>query len=1673
MTFDAGAIEARLILNRNQFQADLAAARAEGDAFDGKTFEARADLNYDEVKATFAKIASEWQAVRKQLERSVTPNLDTGEMNAKIAATGAAFEALRSALQQDVKVKADANIASKLASAVAASGPVEQAVTLNPDQAYTALQDLQNRYLELKVLVEQGLSLELHADQFEVAITEAIDSVNRLRASVETPIELEVRNAKAIVAIAETSAAFNTLRATMSKNISLNGTSAAGVGAAALAGAALPPPGGGGPGGAGIAAAGAAAGGAAGNLAAFTNGMAGLNTQFRLFNGVLPGFLGMIGSIHLIAQSIIELTGTLLPATVAFAAFAAAAVPTVQDLSQQMQTLHTVTQAYGVSLYPLTGGFQAVAAAVQPEVYVLFGEALTVASAKTGVFQQVAVGAGQALDQLGARFTVAITQSSTFGRIAKSAASDLAGWGNLIGNIGGIVGNFFNVLPGYAGIILSALESVTHVIEVITGSGLGQWLLGVGLAAHGALVWVGLLGTGLAVLASRGLAAVATSALSVATKIEGLGAAGKAAAGGMLNFAVGAEKASMLPWGWIALAAAGLAVLAYHFSTTSDAAQQFNSSMESLVQNAPLVTLQTTLSTAISQTQTKISQSAQSSASALKLMQAAAAGAGGAFGTYNDKLTATAAASSEYQQGLTQLQQQQQLVAQRVGQLGTQYGGAANALALLNSAGITSAQITDTNASHWQQTLVIIEAYNRALLATTQSAGRYGAAQNALNFTAGDSSNALGQLDSSMQKVTQAEDQLFNTLLGGEQTFVKFQDAIQGTIGANGQLAGGLAQAAGVAGASLSGLNGQSRALADTFYSTALPAAQKQADALQMQAISTSDLTKVTATMAEQLLQYAGNNTAARTSVVDLINNALGPGTVSLQNLNQWVGTNQTSMSGYKKIIDATTVSASALSGVLQQDVVQMMGAATAAAYGGQQAFTAFAQSVASGTTNGQQFTQNGVNVIQTLITTTGNADAAHRMFDTFANSLGMSTTQADALWTSLTHQLLVDTASKAGETKSAFEKLASQLGTDKTDADNLWTSLHQVAAGSPYQASLVETGVGTFVINGQAAPTPSGGVSFAQAVTQKRAAGGLITAGTGPTADDVPVLASKNEYFVSADAVSHYGVGLFDALNAKKLASGGLAGGAGSAAALAGATTANWNHFVNSMTQAMEAAITAATKAAIANASAAGGIGIAGVANGSGYAALQSAAAKAGWTGAEWQALVNVENREAGFRLTARNPSSGAYGMAQFINGPSEYYQYGGNPNTPAGQAVAMVNYIRQRYGDPIAAWQHELAYGWYDQGGVLAPGYTLAYNGTGQNEVVLSGNSMQALSSLFAPTATSGNNASGGSGQFVGNYTGVVSPVGGGFGLTDADLGIAPSNSSSPSSGGTGGDTGGVSGSTDTGTGSSGSGTSSAPPRVSQTAAQKAVIAAVEKLMRSYIAHNQTGAASSAEGILNYLGVATYTHTLHEISLLDSLLKTYEAAKKTTAVKAVETLLRSYGVHSFNPSQGPVNAPRSTSVSTLEGLIRRDIGNNNLKLSGQDNSLLQHFGVSKYTKTLSEISQLDDLLSKFKHAKSAKDVQAVETLLRQYGVKKFDAGGEWPDMTLGVNTSGRSETVITGAGLDDLVTKLEELIKVNRQQLTVAHGTAQATASRLSQELLNTPLGGAGMARRYPNNR
>ena len=107
---------------------------------------------------------------------------------------------------------------------------------------------------------------------------------------------------------------------------------------------------------------------------------------------------------------------------------------------------------------------------------------------------------------------------------------------------------------------------------------------------------------------------------------------------------------------------------------------------------------------------------------------------------------------------------------------------------------------------------------------------------------------------------------------------------------------------------------------------------------------------------------------------------------------------------------------------------------------------------------------------------------------------------------------------------------------------------------------------------------------------------------------------------------------------------------------------------------------------------------------------------AKFGWAAAEMAPLVSLWTRESGWRNTARNPTSGAFGIAQALghgtscsaapDGTNEYGpQYGltcaeaqqANAGSVRWQIEWGLGYIKSRYGSPSGALAHENANNWY----------------------------------------------------------------------------------------------------------------------------------------------------------------------------------------------------------------------------------------------------------------------------------------------------------------------------------------------------------------------------------------
>lgn len=95
--------------------------------------------------------------------------------------------------------------------------------------------------------------------------------------------------------------------------------------------------------------------------------------------------------------------------------------------------------------------------------------------------------------------------------------------------------------------------------------------------------------------------------------------------------------------------------------------------------------------------------------------------------------------------------------------------------------------------------------------------------------------------------------------------------------------------------------------------------------------------------------------------------------------------------------------------------------------------------------------------------------------------------------------------------------------------------------------------------------------------------------------------------------------------------------------------------------------------------------------------------ASRMGWTDAQWRSLRKLGNLESGWRKDAANPTSSARGIPQAMMS----VHFGDDwRNNPAAQRFLrnakvqiswMLSYIKDRYGDPVAALRFHLANGYY----------------------------------------------------------------------------------------------------------------------------------------------------------------------------------------------------------------------------------------------------------------------------------------------------------------------------------------------------------------------------------------
>lgn len=85
------------------------------------------------------------------------------------------------------------------------------------------------------------------------------------------------------------------------------------------------------------------------------------------------------------------------------------------------------------------------------------------------------------------------------------------------------------------------------------------------------------------------------------------------------------------------------------------------------------------------------------------------------------------------------------------------------------------------------------------------------------------------------------------------------------------------------------------------------------------------------------------------------------------------------------------------------------------------------------------------------------------------------------------------------------------------------------------------------------------------------------------------------------------------------------------------------------------------------------------------------------GWGDGQFACLDSLWAKESGWDRSARNPTSGAYGIPQALPG-SKMASVGADWRTnPVTQIRWGLQYIDASYGSPCAAWGHSRSSGWY----------------------------------------------------------------------------------------------------------------------------------------------------------------------------------------------------------------------------------------------------------------------------------------------------------------------------------------------------------------------------------------
>ena len=803
-----------------------------------------------------------------------------------------------------------------------------------------------------------------------------------------------------------------------------------------------------------------------------------LNKNVSLFGGLLGG--GALGSIHLwhialdgLFESAVALGEGLAALTVGLAAMA----PASEDIYNHLKAVQSVNSALGSSIPPLTGQFRALAQAMAPQTVEAYGGALNLVNQNGTTLAQVAHEVVTGLDDWIAKLDIWHHAQAGMGGMLQNGVGFLHQFEQVVNNVGMAIDNLIKADPGTAHYLMDLVVGFSKVLDVVTS--IPAPILMAGLALHSLWLWGGLLTTGLTKLLipiralALGVGGIEAASSAVgklgdgASGLDRLKASLKDIGTGFANAGTGASALASRfaalassPWTWAVVAAAAIGYLVWQTNQASAAAKALTENLDKGVANAApsqaimlVATSVGTLNAKMAQTEHAATQSAAAMGKNWRVASAV-----------NATMKQASNDTNMYRNEIVKLTGEQKNLFNETGHLIGQGFSYSQSLALMDLAGVKTG---DSLALMRQKVDNLITGYQNLGV----QGGMLANAVSAVTFSA-------ELQNSKIQQLTQSYTTFLGVVTGGESAFVTAEQGVSG-----------LATAARGAGTSIGGLSKNSLQLTSTWQQAITSGGNlvnsllTQSAAAGMGAKGYNLVSGAAKDYMQQLLPMAKGNQLATAELYALAQTAGYQGVDSFQALSKWIGHTSNAGADLQNKVTALTVASAgltndmnALANAISGNLNQAMAAAIAQAHGGQAAFNNFANAAvhAHGTTDGMSRSASAL--ARELIATTGDTNSAHRMFDTFSISLGLSKRQADALWASATHAAsgLNSAASAANRTTGAMYASARSMSEAQFAAEGVAAAVRNIPS-SKY-ISITE-GVSTYQISagGLASPHAAG----------------------------------------------------------------------------------------------------------------------------------------------------------------------------------------------------------------------------------------------------------------------------------------------------------------------------------------------------------------------------------------------------------------------------------------------------------------------------------------------------------------------------------------------------------------------------------------------------------------------